>query len=146
MGFFPTGNKSKKDKYRDDRIVENKLLSDEDLALNSKDRKMSESISSLNENIKMRVVIRIRPLNSTESQFKPNNCRTIQTNDDSKTLQIYGTDNKISAFSFNRVFDEQSDQKTFFETSGVSLLIPQALLGYTATIFAFGQTGRYNFY
>ncbi|KAJ3311269.1 Kinesin- protein 12 [Boothiomyces sp. JEL0838] len=43
--------------------------------------------------------------------------------------------------SFNRVFDEDADQRAVFAESGVNDLIVQALKGYATTIFAFGQTG-----
>lgn len=44
------------------------------------------------------------------------------------------------AFTYDYVFDTQSDQKTIYETC-VNRLIEGALDGYNATVLAYGQTG-----
>ncbi|KAJ3272809.1 Kinesin- protein 12 [Terramyces sp. JEL0728] len=76
-----------------------------------------------------------------EKHHRINAKPAVRVNDDGKTVQLYSPDGKISVMSFNRVFDEDSDQKVMFSESGVTELIHQALKGYATTIFAFGQTG-----
>ncbi|KAJ2998982.1 Kinesin- protein 12 [Globomyces sp. JEL0801] len=89
----------------------------------------------------MQVVVRIRPLNKNEKQLRVNSNPAVQANNDSKTLQLYLPDGKISVMSFSRVYGTSTNQNLFYSDSGVSDLINQALNGYATTIFAFGQTG-----
>ena len=96
------------------------------------------------ENIK--VVIRVRPFNDTE---RGRGDRTVlRCLDDGKTVQIssfgmedFGKSSSVKNFSFTACVDEDCDQESFYEQSGVSGLISKALQGYSATLFAYGQTG-----
>ena len=100
------------------------------------------SATSLNVSdlgVQMKVLIRqintsqarIRPLSYAEKQSKVNLTPTIQANQDEKTIQIYNVDGKISVMSFNRVYDENTNQSRFFENSGVEDLLSKSLKGFT---------------
>jgi hypothetical protein len=70
-------------------------------------------------------------LSYAEKQSKVNLTPTIQANQDEKTIQIYNVDGKISVMSFNRVYDENTNQSRFFENSGVADLLSKSLKGFT---------------
>eukprot|EP00277_Geminigera_cryophila_P040694 CAMPEP_0173103170 /NCGR_PEP_ID=MMETSP1102-20130122/38165_1 /TAXON_ID=49646 /ORGANISM="Geminigera sp., Strain Caron Lab Isolate" /LENGTH=110 /DNA_ID=CAMNT_0013997803 /DNA_START=129 /DNA_END=457 /DNA_ORIENTATION=- len=96
------------------------------------------------ENIK--VVIRVRPFNDTERGRGDRS--VLRCLDDGKTVQVssfgmedFGKTSSVKNFCFTACIDEESDQESFYEQSGVSGLIGKALDGYSATLFAYGQTG-----
>jgi hypothetical protein len=72
---------------------------------------------------------RIRPLNSIEKESKPNQAPIVQSNNDEKTLQVHTPDGKVTAMSFNRVYNGACAQQSFFETSGAVEMISQSLKG-----------------
>lgn len=87
----------------------------------------------------IKVVIRVRPLNETETQRKDE--KAIHCMEDSQTIRYSGGDGKNKPLTFNRVLAEESTQEQVFETCGVKDLLERALDGYAVTVFAFGQTG-----
>jgi hypothetical protein len=89
----------------------------------------------------MKVIVRLRPLNSLEMDMRANHSPTLQVNNDAKSLQVYNADGKITVMGFNRVYSDNTSQELLFEESGIKDLILQAMSGYATTIFAFGQTG-----
>jgi len=105
---------------------------------------MGERGDDCSENIK--VVIRVRPFNETERGRgdRP----VLRCLDDGRSVQVssfgmedFGKSSSVKNFSFTACIDEDCDQESFYEQSGVSGLIGKALDGYSATLFAYGQTG-----
>jgi hypothetical protein len=93
------------------------------------------------EGSQMKVLVRVRPMNKLENELRANSNPTVQVNNDSKSVQIYNTDGKITVMGFNHVYNDNTSQDSLFEASGVKDLVLQAMTGYATTIFAFGQTG-----
>lgn len=86
---------------------------------------------------KVRVVCRIRPLNSKELTLSNHgNCIKISTE---SNIDIV-VDEASHPFQFDRVFGPESDQSSVFDYTAIPL-IQDVLKGYNATIFAYGQTG-----
>ena len=89
----------------------------------------------------VRVVCRVRPTNQKERNEKGVIC----VKHDDKQVDItvvadgLGFDSSGS-FTFDRVFGGDSKQVDVFEDSAAAL-IGDVMLGYNATIFAYGQTG-----
>ena len=79
----------------------------------------------------VKVVIRVRPLNSKE---KRENCQScVQTDQLGLTI---GT----KEFNFDRVFDESHSQEDIYDVCAHNLVLG-CFGGYNATIIAYGQTG-----
>ncbi|KAL5735804.1 hypothetical protein ACOSQ2_030592 [Xanthoceras sorbifolium] len=78
----------------------------------------------------VKVVVRIRPVNDHER-------------DANRTVRKVSSDSLSvgdQKFTFNSVFDSNSNQEDIFESIGVPL-VEDALAGYNATILSYGQTG-----
>lgn len=97
----------------------------------------------------VRVVVRIRPLLSTEQHHTSNSIlcnesqRTItliksSCNADDTHKEALSTSKK---YSFDKIFSASSSQDHVFEDSGAKNVILSSLKGYHGTIFAYGQTG-----
>ncbi|CEM07092.1 unnamed protein product [Vitrella brassicaformis CCMP3155] len=108
----------------------------------------------------IKVAVRVRPLNQREKKLKDLNC--IAISDDSTTLVVqhegapvdeggglpllavggaavsFGGDGE-NRFTFDHVLDESVEQHDVYDNLGAEL-IDNALGGYNATIFAYGQT------
>ena len=92
----------------------------------------------------VKVVVRCRPMNSSERQ---RNCKKIVEIDQS-TLQVAllrpmadAFEERIDkSFTFDAVYDEDSTQKEVFDETAFPL-VENVLEGYNGTIFAYGQTG-----
>eukprot|EP00658_Telonema_sp_P-2_P039287 TRINITY_DN2810_c0_g1_i2.p1 TRINITY_DN2810_c0_g1~~TRINITY_DN2810_c0_g1_i2.p1 ORF type:complete len:359 (+),score=93.54 TRINITY_DN2810_c0_g1_i2:190-1266(+) len=84
----------------------------------------------------VRVVVRVRPMNSYELQDDQSVAEVIRED----TLQI-ATPVAQRSWNFDHCFGPQTMQEDFFEECGVLDLVQAALDGYSATMFAYGQTG-----
>ncbi|KAL6419900.1 hypothetical protein ACFW04_004403 [Cataglyphis niger] len=82
----------------------------------------------------VRVAVRIRPQVAREVIDMCRICTQVPPGEPQVFL---GPD---KAFTYDYVFDTQSDQKTIYETC-VNRLVEGALDGYNATVLAYGQTG-----
>ncbi|XP_012214478.1 kinesin-like protein KIF21A isoform X2 [Linepithema humile] len=82
----------------------------------------------------VRVAVRIRPQVAREVIDM---CRICTQVPQGEPQVFLGPD---KAFTYDYVFDTQSDQSTIYETC-VNRLVEGALDGYNATVFAYGQTG-----
>lgn len=99
----------------------------------------------------VQVVIRIRPplprelSNSLGVPFKKvvKACQKQVTISESINLLDLNANNK-NAYTFDRVYDEDSTQKEVYDTTARKV-VSSCLEGYNATIFAYGQTGKYIF-
>ena len=85
------------------------------------------------------VVVRVRPPNALE--LRNGFSKIIDCANDGQTLFLSGPDGSSRSLTFNRVYDQDSTQETFFNQSGIKELVSQAIEGYSICIFAFGQTG-----
>ena len=90
----------------------------------------------------IRVVVRVRPPNRLE--LRNGYLKGISCESDHRTLNILGPDGRARPLTFNRVYDIDVTQDRFFEESGIKELVNKALEGFSACIFAFGQTGSGN--
>lgn len=95
---------------------------------------------------RVRVVVRVRPLNSDERgcgflpcvQF-PDAAGGIRTKLEVATNKPGRNASKL--FSVDHVIDPFCTQQTVFEASGIVRLLDYAIEGYSGTVFAYGQTG-----
>uniref|UniRef100_A0A7S3DF59 Kinesin motor domain-containing protein n=1 Tax=Palpitomonas bilix TaxID=652834 RepID=A0A7S3DF59_9EUKA len=94
----------------------------------------------MQESDPIRVVVRVRPLNETETSN--GNAALVSCASDKRTVSLLqsqaGTGRQ---FEFSACFDESTTQEQFFHHCGVRRLLDSALDGYSATLFAYGQTG-----
>ena len=90
-------------------------------------------IQELKGNI--RVFARIRPISAREQESSKKSVASC-TSDSELSLCTGG---KMSMFSFDRVFGQDSTQEDVFEETGP--LVVSVLDGYNVCIFAYGQTG-----
>ncbi|GER31692.1 kinesin [Striga asiatica] len=84
----------------------------------------------------VQVIIRLRPLSSSEMSVQGNN-RCIRQ-DSSQTITWTG--HPESRFTFDLVADESVSQEMLFKVAGVSL-VENCMEGYNSCMFAYGQTG-----
>jgi hypothetical protein len=90
------------------------------------------------EKANVKVVCRIRPTNDKEIAAGGTTC--VKFNDNGIDV-IH--DDGVNSFQFDRIFGPESDQISVFEYAAAPM-INDVLLGYNATIFAYGQTGTGN--
>ena len=92
----------------------------------------------------MRVVVRCRPLNSTEVADGRGKAVHMDTNAGSITLVPYTSNERASeppkTFTFDQVYDENSTQEYIYQQTA-SRIVDSVLEGFNGTIFAYGQTG-----
>ena len=87
------------------------------------------------ENSNVHVAVRIRPFNTREKDS------TVITDSQDNTVFLTNpTNNSISNFQYDRVYDMNTSQEEIFNTLGKSI-IDNAFKGYNNCIFAYGQTG-----
>jgi hypothetical protein len=89
----------------------------------------------------VQVIIRCRPLSSTEK--KNNNNKIVEMDKKLKQIRIKDPSRKeeqLRTFTMDNVFDESSRQSVIFEETGKPI-VESVLSGYNGTIFAYGQTG-----
>ncbi|XP_072992341.1 kinesin-like protein KIN-12G [Typha latifolia] len=84
----------------------------------------------------VQVVIRIRPLSSTEISLQGQNICVKQ--DSSQTITWIG--HPESRFTFDHVADEHVSQEKLFKVAGVPM-VENCVAGYNSCMFAYGQTG-----
>jgi hypothetical protein len=85
----------------------------------------------------VKVVVRLRPLNSKEKAA--NRIKIVDVHSSLHQIQLNGPRGK-KCFTFDAVFDTDSEQKDVYEEIAYPL-IESVLSGYNGTIFAYGQTG-----
>eukprot|EP00948_MAST-09A_sp_MAST-9A-sp1_P002281 g2281.t1 len=106
----------------------------------------SESTSGSNASAnraanKVHVAVRCRPLNDRERIS--GNRSIVHCSSSSNTLEVEdvaSNGNRSKKFTFDHVFDENTDQPTVYDTV-VSPIVQEVLKGYNCTVFAYGQTG-----
>jgi len=91
----------------------------------------------------IKVVFRVRPLNSTEKQHG-RNIATI-AHEDKGIIELRnpspGGDGDVSkTFTFDAVFSEKSTQRHIYDVCAAPV-VQSVLEGYNGTVFAYGQTG-----
>jgi len=89
----------------------------------------------------IKVCARFRPTNSREKEEK---AETVVNFDNSNRAVNLKLENDSHDFTFDAVFPPESTQLGVFEETGKKL-VPQLLNGYNCTVFAYGQTGGFNF-
>ncbi len=93
---------------------------------------------SSRENVK--VVCRVRPSNNREALEGGVTC--VRLGPDS--VEVETKEAGPGSYQFDRVFGMDSTQQQVFDYAAVPL-ISDVLAGYNATIFAYGQTGKFNY-
>lgn len=91
-----------------------------------------------NETVK--VMVRCRPLNSSEKAKKCNTSVSIDNDTNQIVLKKPGEDIVEKDFSYDYVFGPATPQPQIYEESAFSL-VESVVEGYNGTIFAYGQTG-----
>ncbi|CAA6662821.1 unnamed protein product [Spirodela intermedia] len=84
----------------------------------------------------VQVIIRVRPLNSTEVSLQGNN-RCVRQD---SCQSITWTGHPESRFTFDLVADEYVSQEKLFKVAGVPM-VDNCVSGYNSCMFAYGQTG-----
>ena len=90
------------------------------------------------------VVVRVRPLNSSERFANENNVLQFPGNGGivaTTSGQNPDKANLIKSFTFNVVFEPEATQKDVFEHCGIEEMVDLALAGYSTTCICYGQTG-----
>ncbi|KAJ3282669.1 Kinesin- protein 12, partial [Borealophlyctis nickersoniae] len=90
---------------------------------------------------RVKVVIRVRPMNGTERERGNAERQTVACLEDGRTVQLNSPDGTSRTLTFDRILPPTATQDQVFAECGVRDLIGRAMEGYAATIFAFGQTG-----
>eukprot|EP00041_Stephanoeca_diplocostata_P030025 m.898985 g.898985 ORF g.898985 m.898985 type:complete len:797 (+) comp23676_c0_seq11:175-2565(+) len=86
----------------------------------------------------VRVIVRCRPMNSTEKKQNCQRCVEMDPSMGSCSTVDKGGDKK--SFTYDAVYDWNSKQKDIYDES-VRPIVNDVLNGYNGTIFAYGQTG-----
>ncbi|UJR35549.1 hypothetical protein I4U23_028302 [Adineta vaga] len=86
---------------------------------------------------RVRVVVRIRPVNNREIE---RNDRLILQSEGDNSILVHGAQHNRQ-FTFDSVFQIDSNQEDVFQYSGIKHLVDKSIDGYIATCFAYGQTG-----
>jgi hypothetical protein len=86
----------------------------------------------------VRVAVRVRPFNSTETANGEISCVTIHK--DRIVLANLNDSSEDQSFAFDLIFDQTSKQTSVWDAIGAPILM-KAFRGYNGTIFAYGQTG-----
>lgn len=100
---------------------------------------LQKTIDAMSSREAVKVIVRCRPLNSTELKDKRKPIVTIDTGVGTIELAKPGTDD-VKRFTFDSIYDETSTQREVYEDTGVAL-VESVLEGYNGTMFAYGQTG-----
>ncbi|NXI60382.1 KIF12 protein, partial [Chloroceryle aenea] len=87
--------------------------------------------------MRLRVVLRVRPLTCTEMQRGD---RQVVHSLGNGTVHVSAARHNAT-FGFSTVFDAGASQEAVFEGSGMRQLAELATDGFSCTVFAFGQTG-----
>lgn len=95
-----------------------------------------------NKSEAIQVVIRCRPLSSTEVANGNEKVVKMVERDDWGEVIVHreGDEEPPKIFSFDRVFDERTNQEDLFEKTARAI-VGNVFEGYNGTIFAYGQTG-----
>ena len=89
----------------------------------------------------VQVVVRCRPFNQKERDESRKNIIDIDTSLFQVSIRNpTAPEEEPKSFTYNRAFDENTQQKLFYEDCCFSL-VESVLEGFNATIFAYGQTG-----
>ncbi|CAF0890601.1 unnamed protein product [Rotaria sp. Silwood1] len=91
------------------------------------------------EKDRVRVIVRIRPLNERELENEKEPQSVLRCESENSIIAEGGQHSR--RFFFDNVFDEGSTQEEVFHYSGIKRLVDLAIEGYVATCFAYGQTG-----
>ncbi|CAG9314004.1 unnamed protein product [Blepharisma stoltei] len=86
----------------------------------------------------VKVVIRVRPLNSSEISRK--NSNIIEVDKELNQLSILDPKLISKPFAFDAIYDETYTQQQIYDETAFPL-VESVLKGYNGTIFAYGQTG-----
>jgi kinesin family protein 3/17 len=89
----------------------------------------------------VKVVVRCRPLNSTEKADGRERIVTMDTQMGTVVVKQPGaTSEPPKSFTFDMVFDETSRQEVIYQKTAMPI-VDSVLEGFNGTIFAYGQTG-----
>jgi kinesin family protein 3/17 len=92
-------------------------------------------------NESVQVVVRARPMNKKETV--ENRSKIVEVAADIGQVSLANPEKPHQppkAFTFDAVYDETSQQRTFYDES-CSPLVESVLEGFNGTVFAYGQTG-----
>jgi kinesin family protein 11 len=98
-------------------------------------------MSSANKSTSVKVCVRLRPFNKREKKKNTLPVVTADTANNQVTV-VKGLHQKAvrSTFNFDNVFSEYATQEEVFNATLLPL-VEQVMLGFEATVFAYGQTG-----
>lgn len=96
-------------------------------------------MNSTLEEENVRVVVRIRPMQTMEKKNGDISC--VKANADGKEVQVKVGPLDAQVYKCNQCFPCDTTQSLFFSESGITNLLDSAIQGYRACAFAFGQTG-----
>mmetsp|Transcript_18969 Transcript_18969/g.29213 ORF Transcript_18969/g.29213 Transcript_18969/m.29213 type:complete len:1455 (+) Transcript_18969:91-4455(+) len=91
---------------------------------------------------RIKVYLRLRPMNKLEASRRSKHCVEIHTDEDGPPTEMT-VDSPLEGefdFSFDRVFGEKTSQSDLFQHT-ISPIASQLLEGYNCTVLAYGQTG-----
>ena len=94
----------------------------------------------MSESEAVKVMVRVRPLNSSEKQ---KGCAIIVTADRSRNEIVVNDPSEkdnLKQFTYDDVFGIDTTQKTIYSATAFGI-VESVVSGYNGTIFAYGQTG-----
>eukprot|EP01044_Picomonas_judraskeda_P010314 COSAG03_NODE_1316_length_4341_cov_5.833333_3_plen_145_part_00 len=101
----------------------------------------------------VRVVVRLRPL--SQAELAVDQGEVVRVGADRRSIQVLlpaeqdfagNTRNTMKKFELDGCLDPGTTQDQAFDHSGVKELLDAALDGFSATVFAYGQTGSVKTY
>lgn len=109
-----------------------------------------ERLPIMSDSGNIKVVVRTRPLNTREKNRGASNLIEVKdqhqmvlsppNSDDQRETNARATKKKYMPFSFDRAYDENTEQRELFEYVGLELL-EHSFNGFNTCVFAYGQTG-----
>ncbi|KAJ1551345.1 Kinesin- protein 12 [Nowakowskiella sp. JEL0078] len=119
------------------------------MSVGMSDSRLSAGSKIVSKKENIQVVVRIRPLTepeNTRSNLTCVDCKSdvilkVEPSCSRFEKQIIPQSSEARQFTFNRVYDSQTEQSEIFENCGVRQMVSRAIEGYSTTVFAFGQTG-----
>jgi hypothetical protein len=92
----------------------------------------------MSKNECVKVVVRARPMNSTEKAA--NYAKIVQIKDSQVILHNPKEPDDPKSFTFDLVYDDNSTQRQVYDEVAYPL-VESVMEGFNGTIFAYGQTG-----
>ncbi|EGD76549.1 kinesin family member 12 [Salpingoeca rosetta] len=141
-GQLQQEQEQEEEEQEQDRAGKGRTASREEDTQSARPDSASSTTSVFHEGEKstIRVVVRVRPLNSGELDRGEEDA--VYVLDDNQTVGVRSeVTESITSYTFHQAQGSQCDQDRFFRNCGIRQLLNAAMEGFSCTAFAYGQTG-----